>query len=97
MTQDGITPDQFEYVVAMSQAMMSSFKGNPVALDEFRRLMNKQAADKNYGMMNTILTQCGFMSRGDMLKLINKVPNITEEQRRNLIEVCNASTPLDKR
>lgn len=97
MTQDGITPDQFEYVVAMSQAMMSSFKGNPVALDEFRRLMNKQAADKNYAMMNTILTQCGFMSRGDMLKLINKVPNITEEQRRNLIEVCNASTPLDKR
>lgn len=97
MTQDGITPDQFEYVVEMSRAMMSSFKGNQVAIDEFRSLMNKQAADKNYGMMNTILQQCGFMSRADMLKLINKVPGITEEQRSNLIQVCNYSTPLDKR
>lgn len=97
MTQDGITPDQFEYVVEMSRAMMSSFKGNQVAMDEFRSLMNKQAADKNYGMMNTILQQCGFMSRADMLKLINKVPGISEEQRSNLIQVCNYSTPLDKR
>lgn len=97
MTQDGITPDQFEYVVEMSRAMMASFKGNQVAMDEFRSLMNKQAADKNYGMMNTILQQCGFMSRADMLKLINKVPNISEEQRTNLIEVCNYSTPMDKR
>lgn len=97
MTQDGITPDQYEYVVEMSRAMMSSFKGNQVAIDEFRSLMNKQAADKNYGMLNTILQQCGFMSRADMLKLINKVPGITEEQRSNLIQVCNYSTPLDKR
>lgn len=97
MTQDGITPDQFQYVVEMSRAMMSSFKGNQVAIDEFRSLMNKQAADKNYTMLNTILQQCGFMSRADMLKLINKVPGITEEQRSNLIQVCNYSTPLDKR
>lgn len=93
LVQDGITPDQFEYVVAQSKAMMAAFKGNPAAVEEWNALMRKQATNKDYRMMETILKQCGFMGKGETLKLINKIPNITEEQRRNLIDVCNFNAP----
>lgn len=89
INQDGITPDQFEYYVEMNRAAMSAFKGNPAATQVWQGELRKLTASKDFRVVNTILEQCGFAKPEDVRRLIQKAPNLTQEQRDNLLAVCD--------
>jgi hypothetical protein len=89
VTQDGISADQIEYYIRLNQMAMSAFKGNPQAMDIWKSEMRKQTSSKQDRVMSTLLKQCGWAKPEDVKRLINRAPGITEEQRANLMAVCD--------
>lgn len=87
--QQDIGADQMEYYIRLNQMAMSTFKGNPAAMDVWKREMRKQTSSKNDRVMDTLLKQCGWAKSEDVKRLINRAPGLTEEQRANLMAVCD--------
>lgn len=89
VTQDGITADKIEYYIALNQMAMSAFKGNPQAMQIWNQEMRKQQTDKGNRVMDTLLKQCGWAKPEDVKRLVARAPGLTEEQRNNLMAVCD--------
>lgn len=87
--QQGISADQVEYYIRLNQMAMSTFKGNPEAMNVWRKEMRKQTSSKGDRVMETLLKQCGWAKPEDVKRLINRAPGITEEQRAHLMAVCD--------
>lgn len=91
MTQNGQTPDTWEYTTEMAGHAMSVFKGNPRALQVWNSEMRKQQANKDYRVIETIMDMCGWAKADDVKRLIDRVPNLDAEKKANLTAVCDYS------
>lgn len=89
MAQDGMDADSFEYLISMSGRAMQVFKGNPKAMEVWNAEMKKQMADKDTKVIDKLMEASGWAKPNDVKQLLDKVPNITPEQRDNLKSIVD--------
>jgi len=89
LVQDGMTADQQEYIIKMSQIEMAAYGNNDRAAHIWNQELKKQMVNGDVRVMEKILSMGGWAKPEETRHLIDIVPGISEEQRENLRSVLD--------
>lgn len=84
LTQQGLTADQYEYVVAMAQVEMSAYPDNERAQKVWKQQLDKQTGAGDFRIVDQLLKASGFMKKNDFLRVVDNSNSLTEEQKNNI-------------
>ncbi|QHJ80834.1 MAG: hypothetical protein [Bacteriophage sp.] len=95
LVSEGLTAEQQNYVIRMSQYGMSAFPNNVAAHKYWMALMVQQIEGGDRRLFDAIMNASGWASREDVVGWINKA-TLSPEQRETLLSVAKWSFSEDE-
>lgn len=90
MVAEGVTADQQQYLIRMSQYGMSAFPNNVAAHKRWMANMMKQIEGGDRRLFDSIMSASGWATREDVIGWINKA-TLSPEQREALLNIAKWS------
>lgn len=83
LVADGTSADAMQYMFQMSQTVMSVYRDDPQAQQMWMDMLKEKLANGDDRLLKRILDAAGWEDPEQIEKWLDKVPNITPEQRQN--------------
>lgn len=84
LTQEGLTADQYEYVIKMMQVEMAMYPDNARAQQVWKQELDKQTSKGDFRIVDQLLKASGFMKKDEFYRVLDNANSLTQEQKDNI-------------
>lgn len=84
LTQQGMTADQYDYVIKMMQVEMAMYPDNARAQQVWKQELDKQTSKGDFRIVDQLLKASGFMKKDEFYRVLDNANSLTQEQKDNI-------------